>query len=144
MKKIVYGLLALMVFASCKYHPCCVWEDEYYGHPVYERSVSDYLPASNLIGTWQVENNNAYYEGIGIMPKQIVFFDSNWCDITYEVSNRSTERLTETFRYSYNGRYIRFSSTEGTLNFGFKIEDFLYPTLTLRDSYGRYKWCKRS
>lgn len=99
---------------------------------------SDVFYARKLLGIWQCD----YKTIIGSMNiKEINFLTTNICDITYTLG-RQTAQYTETYNYSYVGKTLIFTSASRT--FIFQIENYLYPELRVRDSFGTHVWTKRT
>ena len=138
MKKVILLLLAIVALTSCeKYCPYC---NEYERDCRCERNGItynyDHFYADKLLGTWQCDYNTT----IGTMNlKEIDFFSSSKCDIIYSIG-KNTEWYTETFDYSYVGKYLRFS--RGRTNFSLYIKGYIFPELYLEDSFGEYTWRK--
>lgn len=141
-------MVSILCLASCKWHhdychrcgehlDCC----KCYNNCYYSCSTrNDAFTAGTLIGIWQTNYHVGYENGIGFTPKQFNFVNHQYCDITYSIGNSSTW-YTETFNYVYSSGHIKFSG-HGRI-FSLKINGFLYPTLTLSDSHGKYEWYKR-
>lgn len=104
---------------------------------------SDRFTADVLIGTWQMNYDKGYFNGMGIVPKEIEFFDGHTCDITYCKSDYmyDPDWFTDTYTYTYTSGYIKFN--KGRITYMFKFRNFLFPTLTVQDSFGTYEWYKR-
>jgi hypothetical protein len=91
-----------------------------------------------LLGTWQC--NYPMIVG-GVELKQITFMPDGLADITM-AQPQNTDWYTETYSYAYYGNTLRFA--KGRSNLSFHIVNFLYPELTLRDSFGKYIITKRT
>lgn len=116
----------------------------------------DYFSEGTLIGEWQMSNTlgteTAYMNGCGIIPKDIVFSNVKMgnmgfkkCTMTYAIADDPQWYQANLF-YNYVRReltfyYINDYGKEEKL-FAFTYNDFLYPTLTLQDSFGKYEWRK--
>lgn len=76
--------------------------------------------------------------------KEVEFFSDGYCDIVMEekgVPNRDTR----TFHWFINNGYLNFDSGsiyDERTTFSYKIKYFLYPTLTMEDSFGVYEMRK--
>ena len=157
------GIILLLIFACLLVS--CNWKCERCGYCYDDRysvcpkcgngdSGGDYFSASTLIGEWQMSNTlnteKAYMNGCGIIPKEIVFsnvkggnYGFKKCTMTYAIDN---ERYQADLLYNYVRReltfyYINDYGKEEKL-FAFTYKDFLYPTLTIQDSFGTYEWRK--
>lgn len=146
MKKVILLAVGLIVLLSCD----CPYEE--FGEDRYERGYysinrnqkNDAFYADMLLGGWQCdypmiisgmgellgEQSNKKYE-----LKWMQFVSYNKCDITIqEVGN--VERRVYTFSYLYDGNTIRLSRNNRTVIL--TIRGFVYPTLYLIDTFGRY------
>ena len=90
------------------------------------------LTADILPGIWQCSYNMSVG---GVDFKEIKFMSNGKADIIM-AQPYDTEWYTETFNYAYYGNTLRFS--KGRTNFQFTIKDWLFPELTLCDSFGTY------
>lgn len=88
--------------------------------------------AERLLGIWQCSYNMSVG---GVDFKEIKFMSNGKADIIM-AQPYDTEWYTETFNYAYYGNTLRFS--KGRTNFQFTIKDWLFPELTLCDSFGTY------
>ena len=133
-KKILLLLIAIVCFASCDWEYCkrcgefrrdCVCHNTYH---------SDYFCAETLIGIWQM------HTVVGTVElKEIEFFDGHKCDITYS-EGRDPDWFTDTYTYTFTSGYIKFN--KGRSSFSFKVKDFIFPSLWVKDSFGTYEWRK--
>jgi hypothetical protein len=143
MKKILLFITIIIALVSCeKYCPYCDNRGncDYCGkHRSTLTYTTDYFCAETLLGTWQMDYNPNYNRGMGIELKEIKFFDSRKCDITYSEGNDPTW-YTETYNYTYASGFIRFD--KGRSSFTFKYKGFIFPELYLQDSFGNYTWRK--
>ena len=136
MKKVLFLLFTALFFVSCDCPYCgkrkCICND--YG----VRYDYDYFYADKLLGEWQI----CYPCFVGnVELKSVKFFDGYRCDITMSQA-RSSEWVTETWSYSYNGSYITFSNKFNRNSISFKVNGYIYPELYLQDSFGKYTWRK--
>ena len=161
---LLLALLCLMVSCnwSCEDTKCrCgyVYDNSYTFCPRcgYSRtSGGDYFSQSTFIGEWQMSNTvnteKAYMNGCGIIPKGIVFSDvkgGNFgfrkCTMTYAINNDpqwyQVDLLYNYVRKELTFYYINDYGKEEKL-FAFTYRNFLFPTLTLQDSFGTYEWNK--
>ena len=140
MKKIIFLLLAVISFASCEC-PYASWDD--YGYPenggktARLTNSSDYFCADKLLGKWE-----CYYPMIVYLPefgevefKSMDFKDESVVDIEL-VKVYDTDRRFYTFSYAYTGKTLKFSRKGSTISFSF--ENYIWPEVFLRDSFGRY------
>ena len=142
MKKVFCLIVVVLTLVSCeKFCPRCGnYETRCYcnkGSSGYYNSYNDYFCADKLIGTWQMDYNIGYYNGLGAELKSIQFFNNHKCDITYEVPYDPTW-WTDTYTYTYTSGYIKFSKERSS--FSFKVRGYLFPELYLQDSFGNYTW----
>lgn len=136
MKKLILLFLAITCLVSCNCQYCgerkCVCNE--YG----VRYNYDYFCADKLLGEWQI----SYPCKVGNMEiKDIKFFDGWKCDIIMAES-RNTDWFTETWTYTYVGKYITFSRIGKSTTFSFYVDGYIYPELYLKDSFGTYTWRK--
>ena len=149
MKKILLlALCALMLSCDCYFYEedCGRCHKQYYS----KRDGNDAFYADMLIGGWQCDYPmiiNGMGELLGTQPniryemKWMSFVNYSKCDITLQAVG-DIDRQVYTFSYLYDGNTIRLSRNNRTIIL--TITGFLYPTLSLRDSYGAYKINKRS
>ena len=148
MRKYIFIMVSILCLASCKWHrdychhcgqyfDCCRCNQYYHS---YYAPKDDGFTAKTLIGVWQANYSYNYEKFLGFTPKQFNFVNERYCDITYSVGS-SSDWYTETYTYSYSSGYIKFARNGKT--FSFKINEFIYPTLTLSDSHGKYEWYKK-
>ena len=119
-------------------------------------SGGDYFSSGTLIGEWQMSNTlnteKAYMNGCGIIPKGIVFSNVKEgnvgfkkCTMTYAIDNEpqwyQADLLYNYVRRELTFYYINDYGKEEKL-FAFTYMDFLFPTLTVQDSFGTYEWNK--
>jgi len=113
---------------------------------------SDYFSANTLIGEWQMSggNDKAYMDGCGLIPKGIVFAEPPYgsfgrCTMTYAIG-QDPQWYQIDLAYNYVRRELTFYDTDeyGELEkwFSFTYYGFLFPTLTVQDSFGTYEWRK--
>jgi hypothetical protein len=143
MNRILNLILCVFLLTACD----CPYGEEYCmncGKPIrhctcyyYAQSNSDRFTAKTLIGVWQMAYDEGYFNGMGIIPKQIEFFDGHTCDITY-CKGKDPDWFTDTYTYTYTSGYIKFN--KGRTTYMFKYREFLFPTLTVQDSFGTYEW----
>ena len=133
MKKLLFLLLVVsLTLTSCEYK--C---DDLPGKFGFKSSSgSDSFYAEKLLGTWQSSELE-----VGVYDiKQMKFISGNKVDVI--ISRKyDTDRFTYTYSYTYYGDYIKFYSEyagEDINSFQFKIVNYLYPELTLQDSFGMY------
>lgn len=143
MKKLILFITIIIALISCeKYCPYCENRgncDHCGGHNSTLTYSYDYFCAETLLGTWQMDYNKGYINGLGVELKQIKFFDGRKCDITYSDGYYPTW-YTETYNYTYASGFIRFD--KGRSSFTFKVKGFIYPELYVQDSFGNYTWRK--
>ena len=97
-----------------------------------KKNTGNEFCAEDLIGIWQCSYNMSVG---GVDFKEIKFMSNGKADIIM-AQPYDTEWYTETFNYAYYGNTLRFS--KGRTNFQFTIKDWLFPELTLCDSFGTY------
>lgn len=122
----------------------------------YSPHSGDYFSTSTLIGEWQMSNTlnteKAYMNGCGVIPKGIVFsnvkcgnYGFKKCTMTYAVGN-DPQWYQADLLYNYVRRELTFYYINGYGKeeklFVFTYKDFLFPTLTIQDSFGTYEWQK--
>ena len=131
MKKLFLLLISAFILTSCDVYYC---DDDFDGPHTTKWQGNDYFYADRLIGTWQC----CYPMLVGSVEfKQIRFMRDGYADITMAY-NRDTDWFTETYRYTYYGKTIRFEKNGQVVSF--TIYSFLSPELTVYDSLGRYIW----
>ena len=132
--KFIFLILIACLMTSCE--RICPYCGEY-GHcrcyivkkPNYQY---DYFCSDKLIGNWQCSYNMT----IGTRTlKSIKFFDGRKCDILYS-ERQEVDWFSETYIYSYDGKYIRFS--RNGMTFQLHVCGYLYPELYVEDSFGKY------
>lgn len=153
MKKYILYLLIAICFTSCNCPYChefpCICDCEYATRVT---TNSDYFSAATLVGEWQMSNYNdeAYMNGCGIIPKDIVFASQpigefGRCTMTYMVG-RDPQWYQVDLYYNYVRRELTFYGVDeyGQLKklFAFTYKEFLFPTLIVQDSFGKYEWRK--
>ena len=127
--KSLLWLVSVLLLMSCD----CPWEEERWR----TSTKGNTFYADMLIGTWQ-----CYHPMVvgGVEFKQITFMSGGKADIIM-AKKQDTDWYTETYNYTYYDNTLRFS--RGRNNLSFTIDDFLFPELYLRDSFGRYTMAKR-
>ena len=155
MRKILFGLFTIVILASCEYcivcgeYPCVCHNSKYVSG---NNGSSDYFSASTLVGEWQMSgyHDEEYMNGCGIIPKSIVFGgipvgSFGRCTITY-MKGRNPQWYQMDLHYNYVRRELTFYGTNelgGLVKlFSFTYREFLFPTLTIEDSFGKYEWNK--
>jgi len=125
MKKLFILLTALIVM-GCE---CPYLEEQ--TRPYFKKSGST-LTAEKLPGLWQ-----CYYPMIigGVEFKEVRMYSNGKADIIMEKLGGSPY-YAETFSYSFDGRWLRFTKTG--VSYAFQITDYISPELFLRDSNGTY------
>ena len=157
MKKCILFLLVVICFTSCNCPYCdhypCICHCEYVEHKGYSNySSSDYFSAAILIGEWQMVGNNdtQYMNGCGLIPKDIVFSEQavgslGRCTMTCAIGNQPQWYEVD-LAYNYVRRELTFyhlndiGKWEKFISFTYK--NFLFPTVTVQDSFGTYEWRK--
>lgn len=143
-------LIILTLLLSCGSYRGCShpFEDVHTSHiedRIYKPNNchSDEFHASTLIGVWQF----SYNASVGSYElKEVEFFSDGLCDIVVEDMG-IPNRHTMTFKYFLNNCFLNFdtgSIYEERTTFSYKIKYFLYPTLTMEDSFGTYELKKVS
>lgn len=146
MKKILYIITIIFALSSCDCMEYCVrcgvyheWNEpcpyENMGGSFKHRD-EDVFSQSKLIGFWQT--NGTYVDNMELLS--IRFIDDKRCDIEMK-KKYDTNNPTYTFKYLYTQKTIKFTKDGKTIEF--HIDSYLSPTLTVSDSFGRYKWNKR-
>jgi hypothetical protein len=163
--EVIILLVALCLLSSCnwcedtKCNRCgYVYDNELVVCPRcgYSQHSGDYFSAGTLVGEWQMSNTvnteKAYMNGCGIIPKGIVFsnvkggnYGFKKCTMTYAIDNEpqwyEADLLYNYVRRELTFYYINEYGKEEKL-FAFTYKDFLFPTLTVQDSFGTYEWRK--
>lgn len=160
MKRVLICLLVIITLSSCRYCPICKEYNCICGREYAYRegnSSSDYFSAATLIGEWQMSgyHDQEYMNGCGIIPKGILFSNQTVtdngrtkfyrCTMTYSVG-RDPQWYQKDFGYNYVRRELTFyyiddyGKWEKFISFTYK--NFLFPTLTIQDSFGTYEWNK--
>ena len=158
MRKIIFYLLAVMFITACE----CPFETEICSNcrrPLSECRCypssygnSDYFSAATLVGEWQMVgyNDDAYMDGCGLIPKDIVFASQpvgefGRCTMTYAIG-RDPQWYQVDLYYNFVRRELTFYYVDeyGEMRklFAFTYTNFLFPTLTMKDSFGTYDWNK--
>lgn len=122
-------LMLILTLASCEYYP-----DDWcpYDSQPSRSNQRNPLTVEKLIGTWQC----SYDTRVGTTNlKQIRFINYTQCEII-ECEVYDTEWRTLPYAWTTYGGYIKFSGNNK--NFSFKIEDYIWPELYIRDSFGIY------
>jgi hypothetical protein len=140
MKKIIFLLLAVISFASCE---CPYAEYDSYGFRENGGKQTkltyngDYFCADKLLGKWQCEYPMiVYLPEFGQVEFKIMDFkDESIVDISI-VKIHDTDERFYTFSYAYTGKTLKFSRKGSTISFSF--ENYIWPQVFLRDSFGRY------
>jgi len=98
------------------------------------RYASDAFHADVLIGHWRCDDINIGATGLVIY--EITFSEDGKCDI---VQGALYDSFTSTMTYKYrlNGRNISFMNSQ--FKFEFRIENYIWPSLFLSDSFGKYE-----
>ncbi len=160
MKKILVCLFLSLLLVSCNCPNCheypCICDCEYATRKTYSNG-GDYFSAATLVGEWQMSgfHDKEYMDGCGLIPKGIVFskeivkdrYNESFyrCTMTYSVGN-NPQWYESDLGYNYVRRELTFyyigeyGQWEKFISFTFR--NFLFPTLTIQDSFGTYEWNK--
>lgn len=155
MRKLLFCIFAIVILTSCECCPIC---GEYpcvcHGDKCYNNgnSYGDYFSASTLVGEWQMVgyHDSEYMNGCGIIPKDIIFGgiptgNFGRCTMTY-MEGKNPQWYQMDLYYNYVRRELTFYGTDelGNLKklYSFTYRSFLFPTLTVEDSFGKYEWNK--
>lgn len=147
MKKLLITLIGIFCLVSCdcmEWCPRCQdyhnWDEicpyESKGGNYYHNTNQDMFCQSKLIGYWQTVGTTV--DNIEILS--IRFLNDLYCDVEIKERN-GTDNPTYTYSYLYSQKYIRLTRNGKTIQFN--IDGYLYPTLTVYDSFGKYKWDKK-
>lgn len=155
MKKILFYVFIIITLTSCTCPYCheypCICDCEY-KQSITKGGSSDYFSAATLVGEWQMVgyHDNEYMNGCGIIPKGIIFAkqedgEFGRCTMTYSV-DKNPQWYQMDLEYNYVRRELTFYriNSVGKLEkfISFTYRGFLFPTLTIEDSFGRYEWNK--
>lgn len=159
MKKVLISLIAMFVLTSCNCPICHDWPCTCKHNTVTSSgsSSSDYFSAATLIGQWQMSgyHDQEYMNGCGLIPKGIIFSSQTMsdrrgtkfsrCTMTYSVG-RNPQWYEKDLWYNYVRRELTFyyidENNEWEKFISFTYKNFLFPTLTIQDSFGTYEWNK--
>lgn len=128
-KHLITLMMLILALASCEDYP-----EDYCPHATQSSRTNgqQVLTVKKLIGTWQC----SYDMRVGTTElKQIRFINETECEII-ESELYSTDWTTYSYAWTAYGGYIKFA--RNSKSFSFKIDDYIWPEVYLRDSFGRY------
>ena len=128
--KLLSVVLLALLCASCE---CPFLDDLKKQQPKVSSFYADKLP-----GVWQ-----CYYPMYvgNVEFKEVFIYSDGKADIIMEDVGGSAY-YAKTFSWRYDSNYLTF--TRGNTVYQFQITGWICPELSLRDSFGNYKWAWRA